>query len=191
MDLRERLAKHPIIPALRDLSSLDEALSFHPPVMMLLTGDIFDLHRVISHSREHNTITLVHLDLIDGVGRDKVGLRYLRDTLGLEGVVSTRSNLLKDARALGLVTILRLFVLDSAAYHTGIGLLHSLGPDAVEVLPGVVVPHLAAELAQDVAQPLIASGIIRNETDIRAVLAAGATAVTTSQRNLWGLKLHS
>ena len=117
-------------------------------------------------------------------------MRFLRDTLGLEGVVSTRSNLLKEARSLGLVSILRLFVLDSAAYQTGIGLLHALQPDAVELMPGVVVPHLAQDLARDISQPLIASGILRNEADIRQVLAAGAAAVTTSQQQMWGLKIE-
>ncbi len=190
MILKEKLAKHPIIPALRSPADLDAALAFHPLVLMLLKGDIFDLERVIERSRQQNTLALIHIDLIEGVGRDKAGLRFLRDTLGLEGVVSTRSNLLKEARSLGLASILRLFVLDSAAYQTGISLLHALQPDAVEVMPGVVVPHLAKDLARDISQPLIASGILRNEADIRQVLAAGAAAVTTSQQQMWGLDLR-
>jgi len=188
--LKEKLAHHPIIPALRSPADLDAALAFQPPVLMLLKGDIFDLGRVIERCRQQNTLALIHIDLIEGVGRDKAGLRFLRDTLGLEGVVSTRSNLLKEARSLGLVSILRLFVLDSAAYQTGISLLHALQPDAVELMPGVVVPHLAQDLARDISQPLIASGILRNEADIRQVLAAGAAAVTTSQQQMWGLKIE-
>jgi glycerol uptake operon antiterminator len=188
MELSEKLKAHPIIPAVRDHASLEAALQHHPPTLMFLKGDIFEMEKVIERTRKQQTLALVHIDLVEGIGRDKAGLRYLRDNLGLEGVVSTRSQLLKEAQGLGLVTILRLFLLDSAAYQTGIGLLHSLSPDAVEVLPGVVVPHLSEDFRRDVTKPLIASGILRNETDIRAALEAGASAVSTSKNALWGLR---
>lgn len=179
--------KNRIIPALRKTADLANALSYQPPLVMLLKGDIFDVAQLVEQASAHNVAVFLHIDLLEGIGRDRAGLRYLQQYMHVSGVVSTRSNLLKDAQALGMQTILRLFVLDSAAYQTGINLLQTVKPDAVELLPGVVVPHMAEELARDIKIPLIASGILKNAADIKAVLTAGATAVSTSHPELWGL----
>jgi glycerol uptake operon antiterminator len=174
-----------LIAALRSPADLESALSYELPAVMLLKGDIFDVAQVVKRASAFQLQVFVHIDLIDGIGRDRSGLRYLQQEMGVTGVVSTRSGLLKEAHALGMFTILRLFVLDSAAYSTGINLLSGTRPDAVEVLPGVVLPHIAEEAARDIHQPIIAGGIIKTEQDIRAILEAGAAAISTSQQQLW------
>ncbi len=178
-----------LIPALRNPSELAVAIANKLPAVMLLKGDIFDVAQVVEQASQHNTLVFVHIDLIDGIGRDKPGLRYLKERLGVNGVVSTRSGLLKEAAGLGMFTILRMFVLDSAGYSTGINLLHSVQPDAVEIMPGVVLPHIAEEAARDIHQPIIAGGIIKTEQDIKNILKAGATAVSTSRQALWKFRL--
>ncbi len=183
------LLERRLIPALRRPEELDAALASGLPMVMLLKGDIFDVAQVTERANAAGVQVIIHIDLIDGIGRDRPGLRYLQQHMGVNGVVSTRSNLLKEAQALGMLTILRLFVLDSAAYSTGINLLHTVQPDAVEMLPGVVLPHIAKEAARDIHRPIIAGGIIKTEQDIRAILQAGATAISTSQQKLWDFKL--
>lgn len=177
-----------LIPALRSPLELNAALENNPPAIMLLKGDIFDVALVTERTSQHNVLAFIHIDLIDGIGRDRPGLRYLQQKLGVSGVVSTRSSLLKEAHTLGMLTILRLFVLDSAAYSTGINLLSSVQPDAVEILPGVVLPHIAEEAARDIHKPIIAGGIIKTEQDIRTILAAGAAAISTSRQQLWNFQ---
>lgn len=174
-----------LFAALRSPADLEIALAHGLPAAMLLKGDIFDVAQVMERANAAAMQVFIHLDLLEGIGRDRSGLRYLQQQLGVNGVVSTRSNLLKEAAALGMLTILRFFVLDSAAYATGIHLLSTVQPDAVEILPGVVLPHIAEEAARDISQPIIAGGIIKTEQDIRAILQAGATAVSTSRQHLW------
>ncbi len=173
-----------VIPALRSPADLPQVLEFGLPVVILLKGDIFDLSRLMVQADNHLKV-LLHLDLIEGVGRDKAGLAYLQQQFGIAGIVSTRSNLIKEARSLGLISILRLFILDSAAYTTGLSLVNSLRPDAVEVLPGVAVPYIKDELAQDIHLPVIASGLIKTPEAVRQIIAAGASAVSTSRPELW------
>jgi glycerol uptake operon antiterminator len=79
-------------------------------------------------------------------------------------------------------------VLDSAAYGTGVHLLNSLNPDAVEMLPGVAVPYIRDLLERDVRCPVIASGLIQTTETIQEVLRSGASAVSTSRRELWHFK---
>jgi glycerol uptake operon antiterminator len=176
-----------IIPAMRSPGDLSQVLELGLPAAIMLKGDIFDVERVLNQVRGRLAI-LLHIDLMEGIGRDKAGLTYLKQQFGISGIVSTRSNLIKEARSLGLISILRFFVLDSAAYTTGVHLLNSLNPDAVEMLPGVAVPYIKDLLARDVRSPVIASGLIRNTETIREVLQAGAAAVSTSRPELWGFK---
>jgi glycerol uptake operon antiterminator len=173
-----------IIPAMRSPGDLDRVLTLDLPAAIMLKGDIFDIERVLNRAQGKPAI-LLHIDLMEGIGRDKAGLSYLKQQFGIGGIVSTRSNLIKEAHSLGLISILRFFVLDSAAYTTGVHLLNSLQPDAVEVLPGVAVPYIKDLLNQDVNLPVIASGLIRTDRTIREVLAAGAAAVSTSRPELW------
>ncbi len=177
-----------VIPALRSPADLPLVLELGLPTAIMLKGDIFDVERMMSLG-QGKLYLLLHIDLIEGIGRDRAGLTYLKQQFGISGIVSTRSNLVKEARSLGLVSILRMFVLDSAAYTTGIQLVNSLKPDAVEMMPGVAVSYIREELARDVRQPVIASGLIKTPATIREVIAAGASAISTSQTNLWSFEL--
>jgi glycerol uptake operon antiterminator len=173
-----------IIPAMRSPGDLAQVLDLGLPAAIMLKGDIFDIERVLDRVRDQLAV-LLHIDLMEGIGRDKAGLSYLKQQFGIAGIVSTRSNLIKEARSLGLISILRFFVLDSAAYTTGVHLLNNLQPDAVEMLPGVAVPYIKDRLAQDVKLPVIASGLIQTVETIHEVLQAGAAAVSTSHAELW------
>lgn len=184
------LLKRQVIPALRSPNDLALALDLGLPAVIMLKGDIFDIERLAAQAQGRASV-LLHIDLMDGIGRDKAGLAFLKQQFGIAGIVSTRSSLVKEARHLGLISILRLFVLDSAAYTTGINLLNTLQPDAVEMLPGVAVPYIKEELARDVHSPIIASGLIKNTATIREMLAAGASAVSTSQSALWKFRPES
>ena len=58
-------------------------------------------------------------------------------------------------------------------------------PDIVELLPGVILPEVADLVLPRLSVPLLAGGFIRDAAAVRAALAAGAMAVTTSERALW------
>ncbi|HEX2910433.1 MAG TPA: glycerol-3-phosphate responsive antiterminator [Chloroflexia bacterium] len=173
-----------VIPALRNISDLPVALDLGLPAVIMLKGDIFELEKLVNAAQNRLGV-LVHIDLLEGIGRDKAGLAYLQRQFAVTGVVSTRTSLVKEAHSLGLLSILRLFVLDSTAYSTGIHLVNSINPDAVEMLPGVVVPYIKDQLTSDIKKPVIASGLIRTTETLREVLAAGASAVSTSKVDLW------
>ena len=82
-------------------------------------------------------------------------------------------------------TILRCFIIDSSALHTGAQLLSQCKPDYVEVLPGVSSKIIRLAV-QHYRIPVIAGGLIAEAQDIDAAIAAGAAAVSTSQATLWG-----
>ena len=63
-------------------------------------------------------------------------------------------------------------------------------PDAVEVLPGVIFPLIAARLRGAGLPPVIAGGLIRTRAQVDEILSAGAVAVSTSQEALWGFRVN-
>ena len=63
--------------------------------------------------------------------------------------------LAKACRELGLMTIQRLFIMDSASLRHGVNLLRTYEPDMLEVLPGLV-PKAITQLRGAVGKPIIA-----------------------------------
>lgn len=57
-------------------------------------------------------------------------------------------------------------------------------PDYIEMLPGVI-PELISEVRERTGIPIINGGLIRTKKHIENALAAGAIAVTTSDKTLW------
>ncbi len=63
-------------------------------------------------------------------------------------------------------------------------LLDKTKPDYIEVLPGALT-DVIAEVKERTGVPILAGGFIRTVDDVERALNAGATAITTSKRELW------
>ena len=63
-------------------------------------------------------------------------------------------------------------------------LLDKTKPDYIEVLPGAMT-DIIAEVKERTGVPILAGGFIRTVEDVERALNAGATAITTSKRELW------
>jgi len=188
MDIFEKIKQKHVIPAIRDIKDISVALGKGNQVLFLLTGDIFDLLRIKDEFiSSKDTIFLLHLDLVKGVARDRVGIRFLKKNVGIDGVISTHANLIQYARKEGLTTIQRLFVIDSESLKKGTNLVQNCMPDGVEILPGMILPYITEELRHINFPPIVAGGIIKTEQDVLTVIQSGAIAVSTSRKELWEL----
>ena len=164
---RERLESFPIIAAIRN-NRWKQALESPAEILFYLEADILT----------------VHLDLAEGIGRDRSGLQYLRNC-GVDGIISTRSAILRTARELGFVTVQRIFALDSQGMNTVQEMLHAASPDFMEIMPGVI-PKVIRKLSSG-SIPVIAGGLIDSKSEITAALRSGATAISTGCAELWEL----
>ena len=185
----ESLKIRPVIPGLLDSAQVEVAIRRGADVLFILGEDIFSLQNSVAKAHAEGRLIFAHVDLIKGVGRDEAGVRYLAKQVGVDGILTTRSNLIGPAKREGLIAIQRLFVLDSESLAVGLPAVERAAADAVEVLPGVILPTIAQELvARGALPPLIAGGLIRTAAQVEAVLGAGAVAVSTSQTSLWGYR---
>ncbi|HEY8418304.1 MAG TPA: glycerol-3-phosphate responsive antiterminator [Limnochordales bacterium] len=180
-----RLQKTPVIAGAKDVADVSVALEAGVGIIFFLTGTIFDLARATALVRQTSAMLFAHVDLLQGVGKDPAGIRWLGQELGIHGIVSTRSNLIKAARDEGLFAIQRLFILDSEALRTGLKVVSSTGPDAVELLPGLVVPNIQHRIPFNSLPPVIAGGLVETEAEVRTILKTPAVSVSTSRSELW------
>ncbi|MBQ5684423.1 MAG: glycerol-3-phosphate responsive antiterminator [Clostridia bacterium] len=89
---------------------------------------------------------------------------------------------------MGLVTVLRYFVIDSLA-------LFSIErrsrenrdsqPDMIEILPGIIVPKMIRKIRSMSRVPVICGGLIQEKEDVLNALASGATAISTTCSDVW------
>jgi glycerol uptake operon antiterminator len=185
----ESLKRSPVIAGLRDAAGVEAALRRGVEVLFILGEDIFALQESVTKTHAQARLIFAHMDLIKGLGRDDAGVRFLGRSLGVDGILTTRANLIGAAKKEGLIAIQRLFVLDSESLEAGLPTVEKAAPDAVEILPGVILPAIAPQLAgRGALPPLIAGGLIRSAAQVEAVLGAGALAVSTSAPELWGYR---
>jgi glycerol uptake operon antiterminator len=177
----------PIIAAVREEERLPQALQSKSKVLFLLKTNVLTLPNIVQEIKSHNKLVFIHLDLLEGLAQDKYALRYLGDVVGIDGVITTRSNLIQQAKAEDLIAIQRFFVLDSSALATGVKIMQTAEPDLVEILPGIIFIHLGEELKSQIPYPLIAGGLIRTPEEAKEILSAGATAISTTSFTLWNL----
>lgn len=180
----EQIIEHPVIGAVGLGHKIDYK---HVPceVFFIVAGDIMILKSMIDDVKKANKHVFVHVDLIKGLKADTAGLKLVK-SFEPTGIITTKSNLIKEARKLGLLTIQRLFLLDSKNLESGVLSVKNNQPDAIEILPGTV--HKAtAEICRKVKIPVITGGLIKDKEDIIESLRAGAIAVSTSSEKLWNL----
>ncbi|MGI5900302.1 MAG: glycerol-3-phosphate responsive antiterminator [Christensenellales bacterium] len=173
-----------VIAAVKDEESMEAAARSELPAVFLLGGDIMGLERQVAFLRERGKKVFLHADLAEGIASDLKGIRFIAKRIMPDGLISTRSSLLKHARNEGLLTIQRLFLVDSSSLETGKRMTETSKPDFLEVLPGLV-PKAITHLYKSMDVPIIAGGMITQAQDMVQAVRAGAIAVSTSSKNLW------
>lgn len=183
--LLEAVQEYPVVASLRKEEFLSSVISSKAQVVLISAGNIFNVCEISQELRRHGKLVLVHIDLIDGLGRDHTAVQFLKQKARVDGVASPSGQLITAARKEGLLTIQRMFAHDSPSIATGINVLLQSKPHFIEILPGLAVLRIMGGLRQHFQQPVIAAGLIRTPEDVRLVLKAGAVAVDTSAHKLW------
>lgn len=185
MDFLSVLRNRPVIAAFRDIESIRIQDLNHTDVLFLLGGTIFDLPHIVEQARKYRKLVLVDIDLIKGVGKDAPGIRFLAKESQVDGVITTRSNLIKSVQKEGLVSIQRIFVLDSESLGGALSVIEKSKPDVVEVLPGLILPKIMKRIRANTSIPIIAGGLVTREEEIREILASGAIGLSTTSSRLF------
>ena len=186
--LLHRLEKRPIIAAVRDPASNRRAIESPVAVISMISTSIFELDDMVKEAHDGGKAVLLHIDLAEGLGRDDAAVRWCVDRLDVDGLISTKPSLLRTAAELGVITIQRFFMVDSASLNHGKRLLKNTPPELVEVLPAIA-PKGIRQLCEALDKPVIAGGLASEPRDVALALQAGARAISTGEESLWGYTL--
>ncbi len=184
VDIWEHLRRNPVIAAVREESLLPRAVDAAPRVVFLLGGELGRMAAMIKLVQNAGKVVLMHLDLIEGLARDKAAVRYVAEKLRPDGIITTRGHLVRLAHGKGLFALQRIFVVDSVALQTGVSNLRSTGPDAVECLPALM-PRILRRLVQQTGMPVIAGGLVRSRGEVGDILDTGVVGVSVGREELW------
>lgn len=174
----------PILPAVRKIKDLEKLMGLSYEYIIILDTHISQIKSIVQLAKSNGKKTILHADLIEGLKNDEYAAEYLCQMIHPSGIVSTRSGVIAKTKKNGLLAIQRLFLLDTNALERSYAMFERTRPDYIEVLPGVV-PHIITEVSQRTGIPIFAGGLIRSVADVEAAIAAGASAVTTSNIELW------
>ena len=188
-NLREALAKHPIIAAVHSFEDAAVAAESPCAVVFLLGGKLFDVKEMVSRLQQKGKIVFVHLDLAEGIARDANGVQILAEIVRPDGVITTKNNLVRTIREYGMLAALRCFIMDGQSYQKAIQGSGNVSPDFVEIMPGILPPRLIESFCRETGAAVVAGGLVRSAVDANQAFSAGARGISTSDRSLWTLPI--
>ena len=109
--------KNKIAAAIRTEKDFSAALRSQVDMIFLLHSNIMTLNASIREIRGAEKKSFVHVDFAEGIGRDRAGLEFLKK-MGVDGICTTRTSLVKMAKDIGLYTVQRFFMIDSHSVGT-------------------------------------------------------------------------
>ncbi|HZP05569.1 MAG TPA: glycerol-3-phosphate responsive antiterminator [Terracidiphilus sp.] len=174
-----------IIPAVRKPEHVAQAISANGKIVYLLTGDPENVESMLQEILAAGKLPIVNLDLLNGFSRDKYAVNYLK-RVGARGIISTHLDPLRHALSVGLYAIQRTFLLDSGAMDAITNHLKNTPVHALEVLPAPVAPKIldrVRSLSLDL--PVVGGGLIQTIKEVEDLLAAGLSAISTSNPQMW------
>ena len=185
MNLSELLKGKPVIPAIRNQEGVRFDEMVHSSVLFIIGGNIFDLPAIMERATQAGKIVFVDVDLIKGVGKDASGIRYLAKVSRVHGVITTKSNLVRSTQKEGMLSVQRIFVLDSDSLSGALGVVEKSRPDAIEVLPGPILPKIIDKIRAKTSVPVIAGGLITKRKEVEEIITSGAIGVSSSSAHIW------
>lgn len=185
-ELYKKLGECPVIAAVKDEIGLESALKCESGVVFVLFGSINNISEIVSKLRQGGKTVLVHCDLIDGLASKEAAVDFLIKNARPDGIISTKQPVLKYAKAQGLVTVLRFFVIDSIAMKNIAKIKNERSIDFVEILPGLM-PKITKQICSQTGKPIITGGLVSEKSDIINSLNAGACAVSSTSSEVWFL----
>lgn len=177
------MAKGFIIAAIRKKEDFSVAVKSNVGIIFDLCPNILEIKERIKICHKEGKKIFIHIDLAEGIGKDKYAMKFLKN-LDLDGIISTRTNLIKFAKEAGLLAVQRFFTVDSQSVNTAVETLKTSKADMIEIMPGIATKAIT-RLKENIKNPIIAGGLIETSDEIKSAFEAGAMAVSVGKCDLW------
>ena len=176
---------YPTIAAVKNKVDFAAALDSDVQTLFLLSSNILTVEEYVERAHAVGKLLFVHMDFVDGLSKDASGVKYLA-TKNIDGIISTRSNIIAAAAECKKATIQRFFMIDSRSVDTALETIRNSKTDMVEIMPGIAYKAIE-KIARNISIPLIAGGLIEHKDEIFQALNCGATMISTGKQELWNM----
>ncbi|WP_113930588.1 glycerol-3-phosphate responsive antiterminator [Bacillus sp. P14.5] len=188
LHFEKRLQEFKKIASIKKPKHIEKVFEEEISGVFLLTGNIGVLKRYVDLFKSKDLPVFIHIDKIGGLSSDIEGVNFLANYVQPTGIISTRSSLIKMAKKNGLLTIQRLFLVDTEAVNHGLESIEKYRPDYVEIMPAIV-PEVITYISENVKVPVMTGGLVKTPLHMTNSIKAGAAAVSTSNPDLWKVDL--
>lgn len=178
--------EYPVIAGVRTQDDYASALDSSVRIIFMVGGDVFKVQKEMKIHKDKGGLLFLHMDLIEGIGKDHGGINFAKEHFGIDGIISTKNNVLKIGKEENLITVHRIFLMDFQALNSGMNLIKLSKPDFIELTPGVI-PRIVKKVSTENSQPVITSGLISSEEDVKTMIRAGALNIVCSCRKIWNM----
>jgi glycerol uptake operon antiterminator len=179
---------YPIVAALQSGDLIDAVARSRAQSVFVRCGDIRSIRSIVRELLRAGKRVYVQMELVKGLANDQEAVGYLSDEVRPHGIVTTKGFMIRAIRSAGLAAVHHVFLMDFHSLHQGIKNVKTTKPDAVEIMPGLM-PRVVREFRDAVSVPLVVGGMIRYESEILAILEAGADAAICGTPELWDIGL--
>ena len=173
-----------VIAAVRTEAEFCKALASQVSTIFMLAPNIDKIKNQAETAHKAGKTFFIHIDLAEGIGKDEYGIKFAK-AQGVDGIISTRTALIKCAKVQGLLAVQRFFVLDSHSVGTIVDSAKTSKADMIELMPGTVT-KVIEKIKTVLSTPIVAGGLIETKEEIDKAHASGAVAVSTGRDELWG-----
>ena len=174
---------NPIIAAVKTREDLQVALNSETEAIFLLSSNRIDIDAITRLVHEHQKKLFIHTDFVDGLSKDAAGVKYL-STKGIDGIISTRSNIIAAAHEAGICSVQRFFMIDSRSVDTALDTLKQSKADMIEIMPALAYKSIT-KIKKNIHIPIIAGGLIDSRDEVYKAIGAGASMISTGCQDLW------
>jgi len=182
-EILDCLEQNPVIAAIRE-DKWERALTSPAQVLFYLSADLLTIQQRIAQAHAADKYILVHMDLAEGIGKDRAGVHFLAQC-GVDGIISTRAQMIRFAKEQELLAVQRFFAVDAKGMESIDDMLRTSNPHLMEIMPGVIGKAIRRFSSGSI--PVIAGGLVQTKGEVTEALGCGATAVSTGEQALWYL----
>lgn len=172
-----------IIAAVRNSEELEMAVKSSVKMIFMLAPNIAEIKNQAELAHSADKRFFIHIDLAEGIGKDEYGIAYAKKQ-GVDGIISTRTNMIKMAKKAGVCTVQRFFIVDSRSVETSVEAAKNSKADMIEIMPGIV-SKVISRIRTELSVPVVAGGLIETYDEINDAFACGASAISIGKKEFW------
>lgn len=183
-NIMDTIRRERVIAAIADLQHVVTALESDVHTVFLLHDNVRELEKAVHVLRASGKRVFIHFDMVEGVAPTPAGLEHLAGLFPFDGVITTKGGVIRKGKKLGLVTIQRIFMIDSRSIDMAVNAVEKYEPDAIEIMPGLLAKAVH-NLHDFISLPMITGGMLSTPEEVQMMLATPVAAISASATVLW------